>query len=512
MGFLSKILNKNSSLYISLKSGLKGDKGAKYKKAYDIIKSLGLIKEKSYLKYHEDCRDNNLDCILHYLFYGQSMDDIAVKKDYIDVLDLDFYIENYGPLDEDVLIHYALEGFYKKYKVNSLDTGYINSLDSKAHFQFNEALNRDIELEIKEKGFVSDKKIVVPYIESNFNLKTDKLRVGVFINDPFVNLSACPYIRIVSPFRKLSYDDFIFFMYGMDSYSVINWGKVIQDKIFDVIIVERIMPFMTTILNSALANNIKLIYETDDDLLSLKEDNSSFEYVNRCRQEIINFIDNSSVVVVSTPELAKRFENKNVEVIRNYLVSDCLAIKGSINNNDRLKIGYFGTRTHSKDLNIIKEPIMKLKDNYDFDFQIIGGFDEDIASECYDIVELPDNSNDFEVFMKWLSKNAKWDIGIAPLEDSFFNKGKSELKYIEFTALGIPGVYSDVEVYNSVIKDGYNGFLAISDEDWFNKIELLIKDVTLRKEILSNATKDIIENYSIENRAKQWKDILMDLK
>jgi len=114
--------------------------------------------------------------------------------------------------------------------------------------------------------------------------------------------------------------------------------------------------------------------------------------------------------------------------------------------------------------------------------------------------------------MKWLDNTVDWDIGIAPLENTDFNKGKSELKYIEYSALGIPVVCTDIEPYNTVIKDGVTGFLANDKESWYEKLKNLILDENLRENIVSNSQKDILENYSIEDRIKQWEKILLNLK
>ena len=92
-----------------------------------------------------------------------------------------------------------------------------------------------------------------------------------------------------------------------------------------------------------------------------------------------------------------------------------------------------------------------MKDDYGIDvkFEIIGGFNEgdEVDTSWFEVIDLPPNPMNFANFMGWLSKTVNWDIGVVPLENSNFNKGKSELKYIELSVLGIPGVYSDMEVY-----------------------------------------------------------------
>ena len=147
---------------------------------------------------------------------------------------------------------------------------------------------------------------------------------------------------------------------------------------------------------------------------------------------------------------------------------------------------------------------------HEFDFEIIGGFNEsdEISDDWFKAIELPPDNMNFKKFMNWLSKTVNWDIAIVPLKDTIFNQSKSELKYIELSVLSIPAVYSDMCVYNSVIENGLNGFLAKSDNDWIEKIEMLINDESLRKQISQNAQKDVFENYTLNNRVNLWDAIL----
>jgi glycosyltransferase involved in cell wall biosynthesis len=100
---------------------------------------------------------------------------------------------------------------------------------------------------------------------------------------------------------------------------------------------------------------------------------------------------------------------------------------------------------------------------------------------------------------------------VAPLKNTIFNEAKSELKYIEYTALGVPGVYSDLPPYNSVVKDGFNGLLAKNSAEWELKLEKLILDQNLRIKIVENAQKDIKKSYLLKYRVEEWEDILQNI-
>ena len=303
-------------------------------------------------------------------------------------------------------------------------------------------------------------------------------------------------------------------MYGMDSYSIMEIENILKCKLFDVVVVQRILPFLDELREKCEKYGIKLVYETDDDLLGVEKNSPSYEYVNRVSKSIIDLIDASDVITVTTPALASKFDENKTVIIPNYYVNSVFDIKDDIKTNGKLKLGFYGTLTHSKDLFLIKNVILRLKEKYDFDFEVIGGFnaEDNVNEDWFESIELPPNNMDFEKFMPWLSKRVNWDIALVPLENSSFNQCKSELKFIELAVLGLPGVYSDMCVYNSVVDDGVNGFLASNEDEWVQKIEKLILDESLRIKFRKNALNVVLSQYKIEDRVNQWDDIFSNLR
>src|SRR5437899_12979401 len=74
----------------------------------------------------------------------------------------------------------------------------------------------------------------------------------------------------------------------------------------------------------------------------------------------------------------------------------------------------------------------------------------------------------------WMCSNWKSHIGIAPLEKNAFNDAKSELKWLEYTALGIPTVASDFGPYKRAIGSGKDGFLT--NDNWELALTNLIEN------------------------------------
>ena len=505
--FFSKSIKKNPKAYITLKSKGNPQKISKYLDAYSRIKSLAIIDEDKYLEVHVNL--NDLDYILHYLYYGIN-DPLEIQQSYIcNVFDLEFYKNTYNV--EYPILDYVLDGFFRKNQINILDNNYVNTLEIHLYEQYIANEKTNVENIVSTSYYIHDKKTVIPYILRENPIETDTIRVGVFTNDPFENLPPCSYIRLHALFSKLAESEkYTFFMYGMDSYAILDIEDILRCKLFDVVVVQRILPFLDELREKCEKHGIKLVYETDDDLLGVEENSPSYEYVNRVSKSIIDFIDASEVITVTTPTLASKFDENKVVIIPNYYVDSVLDIKDNIKTEGKLKLGFYGTLTHSKDLFLIKNVILMLKEKYDFDFEVIGGFnaEDNVDEDWFKSIQLPPSNMDFEKFMKWLPEAIDWDIAIVPLEDSPFNQCKSELKFIELAVLGLPGVYSDMCVYNTVVNDGVNGFLASNEDEWIEKIEKLILDKDLRKIFRDNALNKVLADYTIEDRVKIWDEIL----
>jgi len=102
---------------------------------------------------------------------------------------------------------------------------------------------------------------------------------------------------------------------------------------------------------------------------------------------------------------------------------------------------------------------------------------------------------------------ANVDIGVSPLRDSLWSRCKGAIKALEYMSMGIPVVASPVGEHNYIIRNGQNGFLANSNDDWFSKIEALIKDSRMRHGIGANARQTVVERYSLSAVSRRFADL-----
>ena len=101
------------------------------------------------------------------------------------------------------------------------------------------------------------------------------------------------------------------------------------------------------------------------------------------------------------------------------------------------------------------------------------------------------------------------DIAVVPLEQSLFNTAKSNIKYIEASVLRIPSVCSDLREFSSVIKNGRNGFVAKSREEWAEDLQLLIESRKLRGSVGNAAYKTVTKLYSLDALAPKLASLFM---
>jgi glycosyltransferase involved in cell wall biosynthesis len=100
------------------------------------------------------------------------------------------------------------------------------------------------------------------------------------------------------------------------------------------------------------------------------------------------------------------------------------------------------------------------------------------------------------------------DVGVYPLADDEWSRGKCGFKAIEFMACGVPVVASAVGVNREIIEDGVNGFLASSEAEWVEKLGRLASDPELRRRFGQAGRRTIEERYSLRVHAPTLAEIL----
>jgi glycosyltransferase involved in cell wall biosynthesis len=99
------------------------------------------------------------------------------------------------------------------------------------------------------------------------------------------------------------------------------------------------------------------------------------------------------------------------------------------------------------------------------------------------------------------------DIGIMPLPDDEWAKGKCGLKGLQYMGMGLPTIMSPVGVNSEIITDGVDGYLATTTDEWVEKLSRLVEDADLRRRMGEAARRTVEQRYSVN----AWKDRYVQL-
>ena len=116
--------------------------------------------------------------------------------------------------------------------------------------------------------------------------------------------------------------------------------------------------------------------------------------------------------------------------------------------------------------------------------------------------------------VKWYIKDyrdhiSSFQIGIMPLIDDEWSRGKCAFKLIQYMGAGLPVVASDVGANPSVVTDGVDGFLVSSLDEWVNRLGRLIESRSLRLQMGIAAREKIKEEFSMESWVERFESILL---
>lgn len=101
-----------------------------------------------------------------------------------------------------------------------------------------------------------------------------------------------------------------------------------------------------------------------------------------------------------------------------------------------------------------------------------------------------------------------FDIGLMPLVEDPWSWGKCGLKIIQYQGVGVPVVCTPVGINRDLVEDGANGFWAATDEEWEEKLSILIENQKLRERMGREGRKRVLEGYTIQVCAPRLLSVL----
>lgn len=217
----------------------------------------------------------------------------------------------------------------------------------------------------------------------------------------------------------------------------------------------------------------------------------------------------SSHVMVGNPYLADyaRQVNDQVTVIPTTIDTEKYRVPERKKKDGPVVIGWTGSYSTVQHLDTMRGALKKLAEKESFRLRVIGT----PSYEC-DPVEVE--------AMKWRAETeledlSEIDIGMMPLPDDRWSKGKCGLKALQFMALGIPTICSPVGVNTDIIQDDQNGFIAATEDEWVEKLTRLLRSAELRQRLGHAGRVTVEEKYSAITQTPRvyeiFKSVLRDV-
>jgi L-malate glycosyltransferase len=163
-------------------------------------------------------------------------------------------------------------------------------------------------------------------------------------------------------------------------------------------------------------------------------------------------------------------------------------------------IGWTGTFSSRAYLDLLRPVLQQLAKERTFRLRVIGNFDYELPGVEREVI-------------RWTAEREiedlqGIDIGLYPLPFDDWVSGKSGLKAIQYMMMGLPCVATNVGTTPMIIRNGENGLLVRTEDEWLDALRSLLDDPALRARLGRQARRDAVENYSVNAVAADYRGVL----
>lgn len=284
-------------------------------------------------------------------------------------------------------------------------------------------------------------------------------------------------------------------------------GDVLTAGRYDAVVVLReVYPFGPSLFERLLrAVNPRLAYDFDDAV------HLRFEQARNPLDRFRDFdktpflIRHSRWTVAGSRYLQNyaRQYSPNVELIPTVVDPEQYRVKRHQAGSRPVVLGWMGTRNNLVHLDLVAPVLRTLQARHGVRLVVV--CDRDYAGGGLRVENRRwEEAREGELLQAF-------DVGLMPLHDDEYSKGKCAFKAIQYMASGIPPVCSPVGENRRVVSDGVNGFLAGSPGEWEAKLERLILDPDLRRGLGARGREHVERHYSLRVGLEKWREVFQFL-
>lgn len=277
---------------------------------------------------------------------------------------------------------------------------------------------------------------------------------------------------------------------------------------YDIVVIEKeIFPYLPAFAERVLRLlGVKYIADYDDAIFHNYDQSKNSLIRNFLGNKIGKVMKYSRVTVAGNQYLADYAVKSGagkVEIIPTVIDLNRYSVKrDSISENENFVVGWIGTKsTFEKHFLLCKSWIQKLQQiDPNIVFHIVGINQYDGFGKNVKFIPWSEKSEVAEIL--------KMDVGIMPLQDSLWERGKCAYKLIQYAACGIPGIASDVGMNREVTVHEETGLLISGPDEWMSAVLRMKNDHKLRKRTGLQARALVEEQYSLQVTAEKWVKLL----
>lgn len=289
---------------------------------------------------------------------------------------------------------------------------------------------------------------------------------------------------------------FLHYQWGRLRMKVNRWADVGAARRFDVVFVNRDLAGRGTFLERRLLRcNPCVVFDFDDAI-----------FVGPNEPDVAWMCEHAAWVTPGNGYLeafARRFTER-VTIIPTVIDTDAYQVRRYCDGaaGSRVRVGWSGSDQSIHPTLVPRLPMLrKLQEKLDFELVVICNTKPKLDMAGLNWSFVPWKADDEAKLAE------KFDIGIMPLSDDRFQKGKCGLKLLQYMAAGLPTIASPVGVNEAIVQPGVTGYAARTDDEWFEALAALIGDGSHRATLGTAGRRRCEEEYSV----RRWLPVLVDI-
>lgn len=283
---------------------------------------------------------------------------------------------------------------------------------------------------------------------------------------------------------------------------------MVSQRNYDVLWIEKeVFPWLPTWLASAIAPaRTKWLVDYDDAVFHAYDMHRSAIVRSLLGNNIDRVMQRADMVTAGNEYLADRARSagcRQVEIIPTVIDLERYPPLTDSSEHGEIVIGWIGSPSSAVHLQLVARAAERLRKSHGVKFIAVGAPPRQVAGTPFEAVSWSESTE--------VDQLRGFSIGIMPLSDRLWERGKCGYKLIQYMACGLPVVASPVGVNKDIVTQGTNGYLAADEEEWHDALVDLIESQTLRRN-LGHAGRCIVENnYCLQVQAPRLAGFLWQL-